>query len=109
VARGLRRGSATARLLGLLVRIPSECLMCCQVEVSATGRLLVQRSPTECGVSRPGGLSPLRLWGREKYINSPSFNTTVTSLRNNATFFSHGNGRVTHNTRTFCKVDDILR
>jgi hypothetical protein len=24
---------------------------CCHVEVSATGRLLVQRSPTECGVS----------------------------------------------------------
>jgi len=23
----------------------------CQVEVSASGRLLVQRSPTECGVS----------------------------------------------------------
>jgi hypothetical protein len=33
-----------------------ECLsvvsvVCCQVEVSATGRSLVQRSPTECGVS----------------------------------------------------------
>jgi hypothetical protein len=24
---------------------------CCQVEVSATGRSLVQRSPTECDVS----------------------------------------------------------
>ena len=24
---------------------------CCQVEVCATGRSLVQRSPTECGVS----------------------------------------------------------
>ena len=24
--------------------------VCCQVEVSATGRSLVQRSPTECGV-----------------------------------------------------------
>jgi len=33
-----------------------ECLsivsaVCCQVEVSATGRSLVQRSPTDCGVS----------------------------------------------------------
>jgi hypothetical protein len=27
-----------------------QCL-CCQVEVSATGRSLVQRSPTDCGVS----------------------------------------------------------
>jgi hypothetical protein len=25
-----------------------QCL-CCQVEVSATGRSLVQRSPTDCG------------------------------------------------------------
>ena len=54
--RGLRRGSAAARLLGLWVRIPREAWMfvsvvCCQVEVSASGRSLVQRSPTECGVS----------------------------------------------------------
>jgi len=27
-------------------------VVCCQVEVSATGRSLVQRSPTECGVSK---------------------------------------------------------
>ena len=26
-------------------------VVCCQVEVSATGRSLLQRSPTECGVS----------------------------------------------------------
>ena len=26
-------------------------VVCCQVEVSAKGRSLVQRSPTECGVS----------------------------------------------------------
>ena len=26
-------------------------VVCCQVEVSATGRSLGQRSPTECGVS----------------------------------------------------------
>jgi hypothetical protein len=28
-----------------------ECCVCCQVEVSATGRSFVQRSPTYCGVS----------------------------------------------------------
>jgi hypothetical protein len=42
-------------------------VVCCQVEVSATGWSLVQRSPTECGVSnwvwswsveKWGGLSP---------------------------------------------------
>jgi len=53
---GLKRGSAAARLLGLRVRMPlgagvtvcGESFMCYQVEVSATGRSLVQRSPTEC-------------------------------------------------------------
>jgi hypothetical protein len=46
------------RLLGLQVRIPPGygCLsivsvVCCQAEVSATDRSLVQSSPTECGVS----------------------------------------------------------
>ena len=41
-------------LLGLRVRIPPGAWMlvvCCQVEVSATGRSLVQRSPTDCDVS----------------------------------------------------------
>jgi hypothetical protein len=56
--RGLRRGSAAARLLGLVVRIPpGTCLslvsvVCCTVEVSAMGRPLVRRSLTECGVSK---------------------------------------------------------
>ena len=56
--RVLRRGSAAARLLGLRFRIPTGAwifsvlnVACCQVEVSATGRSLVQRSPTDCGVS----------------------------------------------------------
>jgi hypothetical protein len=50
--------SVVTRMLGLLVRIPPEhgCLsllsiVCCQVEVSATGRSLVQGSATKCGVS----------------------------------------------------------
>jgi hypothetical protein len=55
--RGLRRRSAAERLLGSWVRIPPEewmfilySVLCCQVEVSATGRSLVQGSPTECGL-----------------------------------------------------------
>jgi hypothetical protein len=55
--RGLRCRSAAKPLLGSWVRIPSghgrlslvQCLRC-QVQVSATGRSLVQRSPTDCGV-----------------------------------------------------------
>jgi hypothetical protein len=27
-------------------------IVCCQIEISATGRLFVQRSPSECGVSQ---------------------------------------------------------
>jgi hypothetical protein len=56
--RGLRRRFAAARLLRLWVRIPPGhgclsvvCVVCCQVEVCATGWSLVQRSPTECGAS----------------------------------------------------------
>jgi len=56
--RGLRHGTAVARLLGLRVRILPVAWMfvvsvvCCQIEVTATGRSLVQRSPTErVGVS----------------------------------------------------------
>jgi hypothetical protein len=52
-----RRRSAAGRLPGSWVRIPPGhgCLslahsLCCQVSASATGRSLVQRSPTECGV-----------------------------------------------------------
>jgi len=56
--RGLRRGFAATRLLRLWVRMPlgHGCLsvvsiVCCQVEVSASGWSLIQRSPTECVVS----------------------------------------------------------
>jgi hypothetical protein len=31
-------------------------VVCCQVEVSATSRSLVQGSPTKCGVSECGGM-----------------------------------------------------
>ena len=51
----LSRGRSMAiRLLGLRVRtdcLPLVSIVCCQEQVSATGRSLVQRSPTECGVS----------------------------------------------------------
>ena len=55
--RGLKRGSAAACLLGLWVRITPGALVsvvivvCCQLEVSASGRSLVQMSPAKCGVS----------------------------------------------------------
>jgi hypothetical protein len=57
--RGLRSWSAAARLLRLRVRIPPGAwvsvsflsLVCFQVEVSVSGRSLVQRGPTGCGVS----------------------------------------------------------
>jgi hypothetical protein len=55
--RGLRRGSATARLLVLWVWNPLSAWMfvfsvvCCEVQDPALGWSLVQRSPTECGVS----------------------------------------------------------
>jgi hypothetical protein len=55
--RGLRSRYASERLLGSWARTPPEAWMfvsceclCCQVEVSATGRSLVQTSPTDCGV-----------------------------------------------------------
>jgi len=53
--RGLRRGSAAVRLLRMRVQSRSRHgslsrvnVMCWQVEVSATGRFLVQSSLTEC-------------------------------------------------------------
>jgi hypothetical protein len=56
--RGLRCGSAAFRLLacgfefrrghGLLSVVS---VVCCEVEVSASGRSLVWKSPTDCGVS----------------------------------------------------------
>jgi hypothetical protein len=55
--RDVTHGPAAAGFLGLRVRIPTgyECLylvsvVCCQVEVSASGWSLVHRSPTACGV-----------------------------------------------------------
>lgn len=56
---GLGRGSVVVCLLGLRVRLPLGACMyvCCEhcvcylVEVSATGRLHVQRRHTDCDVS----------------------------------------------------------
>ena len=57
--RDVRGGIAAVRFLGLRVRIPPRhgCLsvvtvVCCRVEVSATGRSLIQSSPTEYGASQ---------------------------------------------------------
>jgi hypothetical protein len=49
-------GCAATRLLGLRLRIPPcawvslVSAFCCQIDVSVTGRSLVRRIPTECGV-----------------------------------------------------------
>jgi hypothetical protein len=68
---GLRRVSAAFHLLGLWVRTqPGEwrsvfvIVVCWQVEVSASGWLLVQRSPTGCGVSECNRKAPImrRSW-----------------------------------------------
>ena len=50
---GLKRGSTAARLAdcGFESRRGMISLLCFRVEVAATGRSLLQRSPTECGVS----------------------------------------------------------
>jgi len=50
---GLRYGPAASRFLGIRFRIPpraclSVCCQCCQVEVSATDRSVVQGNCTEC-------------------------------------------------------------
>jgi len=47
---GLRLRSVAAHLLRLWVWIPSGAWMCvcCQVEVSVTGRSLIRRSPANC-------------------------------------------------------------
>ena len=65
--RGLNHGSAASRLLGLRVRVPPGhgCLslmnaVCCQVEVSASGWSLFQRSPAECFVSSYREASTMR-------------------------------------------------
>jgi hypothetical protein len=60
--RGMKHGSAAARLLGLWVRIPPGhgylslvIVVYCQEEVSASSWSLVQRSPTEWDVSECDG------------------------------------------------------
>jgi hypothetical protein len=75
VCGGLRCGFTSARFLRLWVRIQWAvgCLslvsdVCCQVKVSATGRSLIQRNPTKCGVSDCDGepstkWSPWPTWG----------------------------------------------
>jgi hypothetical protein len=85
---GLRPGSAAAQFLGLLVRIPPVhgslsvvIVACFQVEVSATGRSLIQRSPVECDLSdvikdlHGDGLATLGLSGHEKKNYFPFFHT----------------------------------
>ena len=56
IGRSLRLGSAAVRFEGLRVRISPAIWLSvssgfCVIEVCATGRSLVRRNPTECGVS----------------------------------------------------------
>ena len=64
--------------------IPSVAsVVCCQVDVSALGRSLVQRSPTDCGASecdhefwmimRPWPPSSVEPWQEKKIQRSNSF------------------------------------
>ena len=72
---------STARIAGLNpardMDVSVFCILFCQGEISASGRSLVQSSPTKCGVSmitQPqqwGGPHPLRtsvLWKRSTYL-----------------------------------------
>jgi hypothetical protein len=99
--RGLTRRSSAARLLRSWVRISPvawmfvccECFVCCQVEVSATDWSLVQRSPTDCGVSlcmikkprKRGGQSPLLgLWKiQPQWVVKPGKQTIVIIISSN--------------------------
>jgi hypothetical protein len=61
------------------------CVVCCQVEVSATGWSLVQRSPTECGVSEcyPGTLTmrrPCQPWKQTNWKITWLFCTSMLTL-----------------------------
>jgi hypothetical protein len=98
--RGLRLRSTAGCLLRSWVRIPPGhgclsvvCVVCCQVEVSATRWSLVQRSPTDCGaslcvISKPrerGGHSPRWAAEPEKKImnelmNSQCYNFEISVL-----------------------------
>jgi hypothetical protein len=69
-------------------------VVCCQVEVSATGWSLVQRSPTECGVSecdreasimrRPEPLGAVAPLIRYIYLHSLRLNFPERSSRFNS-------------------------
>jgi len=112
--RGLRRGSAATHLLGLWVRTSSEkwmslsceCL-CCQVQVSASGRSLVQRSSSECGGSNecdrevPPPLRKGKSWlgiGSKRRKKKKKERKKEDYVRPNRTFLLYEckNSRITH-------------
>ena len=88
--RGLRREWAAIRLLGLRVRLrPGACLsvvsvVCCLVEVCATGRSLVQGSLVECGMSECDREAVLmRSWPTGAIVERRCL--TCSSIRSNVT------------------------
>ena len=91
---GLIRRDVGAPLMGLRVRIPPKARMsvsrkwcvCCQAEISATGRSFVQRSVVCLSViSKPqksGGLDPLGLSSHKRWnnVNKSFYNSKCNTL-----------------------------
>jgi hypothetical protein len=77
-------GITVSNTAGVRLSVSCKCCVCYQVEVSASGWLLVQRRPTDCGVSAivkprywggPGPLGDAAPWGKKL-----PFNTTNTKF-----------------------------
>ena len=60
--RGLRRGYAAARLLGLRVRIPPGAWMCCAVKDKGTSQDNQEEETSMEKVQREGKKLPPRIW-----------------------------------------------
>jgi hypothetical protein len=75
-------GIASSDLIGGMDVLFHESVVCCQVEVLATDRSLVQRSPTDCSVSECDrepygeGLGPRGLLNHEKKGKKSLFSGT---------------------------------
>jgi hypothetical protein len=80
------------------------CLLCCQVEVSASGWSLVQRSPTECGVSE--------LYCKASIMRRPCPNRGCCAMKKNKIFEAGPKGKneclasnFGHETRTLYNLN----
>jgi hypothetical protein len=105
-------------MLGLRVRIPPVTWMsvvsvvCCQVKFSATGRSLVQRSPTECCVSECdrkgliwGGPCPPGTVATWEWVNHECrFCSSDIAWRH---FYGSSKGRFTHSMPCQCRAHAV--